>query len=219
MGRVGEDTAESAGRGASTEPRTYFDQQRKPLLVATDTDEATVLVVEDEARVADTYAMRLRDRCATTVAYDGEEALETVNEDVDVILLNRALKNATYNECLHDLSSKKLKRNVLEVELPGPKVRESEQYRRFTEEIEAIEAEIGDLEDNLDIDDVPLSSTHRVPRSIGATRSTNAARPRRRAARPVTADRNRQTDGPGRATPRGCPTASRPIPRAWTTAG
>ena len=91
MGRVGEDTAESAGRGASTEPRTYFDQQRKPLLVATDTDEATVLVVEDEARVADTYAMRLRDRCATTVAYDGEEALETVNEDVDVILLDRRM--------------------------------------------------------------------------------------------------------------------------------
>ena len=68
-------------------------------------------------------------------------------------MVDRALKNATYNECLQDLSSKKLKRNVLEVEMPGPKVRESEQYRRLTEEIEAIEAEIGDLEDDLDIDD------------------------------------------------------------------
>jgi DNA-binding response OmpR family regulator len=52
---------------------------------------ATVLVVDDEREVADAYALRLRSRYDVQTAYGGEEALELVDENVDVVLLDRRM--------------------------------------------------------------------------------------------------------------------------------
>lgn len=55
------------------------------------TDAATVLVVDDEPEVADIYALRLEDEYETAVAYGGEEALERIDEDIDIVLLDRRM--------------------------------------------------------------------------------------------------------------------------------
>lgn len=56
-----------------------------------DSDEATVLVVDDEEGLADLYAIWLRDRHTVEVAYDGQEALDALDETVDVVLLDRQM--------------------------------------------------------------------------------------------------------------------------------
>jgi CheY-like chemotaxis protein len=52
---------------------------------------ATVLVVDDEEGLADLYAIWLRDRYSVETAYDGEGALEALDENVDVVLLDRQM--------------------------------------------------------------------------------------------------------------------------------
>jgi len=54
-------------------------------------DRATVLVVDDEEEVADVYALRLQNDYETRVAYGGEEGFEQVDQDVDVVLLDRRM--------------------------------------------------------------------------------------------------------------------------------
>jgi len=51
----------------------------------------TVLVVDDESEVADAYALRLRREYDVRTAYGGEEALETIDDGVDVVLLDRRM--------------------------------------------------------------------------------------------------------------------------------
>ena len=59
-----------------------MDQQR----------DGTVLVVDDEREVTDAYALRLRGRYGDVrTAYGGEEALAAVDEEVDVVLLDRRM--------------------------------------------------------------------------------------------------------------------------------
>ncbi|WP_435181547.1 response regulator [Halorussus sp. AFM4] len=54
--------------------------------------DATVLVVDDEPEVTDAYALRLRRRYADVrTAYGGEEALAAMDDDVDVVLLDRRM--------------------------------------------------------------------------------------------------------------------------------
>jgi DNA-binding response OmpR family regulator len=50
-----------------------------------------VLVVDDQPEVTDAYALKLRDHYDVETAYGGEEALETVDETVDVMLLDRRM--------------------------------------------------------------------------------------------------------------------------------
>jgi DNA-binding response OmpR family regulator len=64
---------------------------------------ATVLVVDDEPEVADVYALRLETDYETRVAYGGEEALETVDEDVDIVLLDRRMPELSGDEVLEQL--------------------------------------------------------------------------------------------------------------------
>jgi DNA-binding response OmpR family regulator len=59
--------------------------------MASDADRPVVLVVDDEEAVADTYGLRLQNRYETRIAYGGEECLETVDEAVDVVLLDRRM--------------------------------------------------------------------------------------------------------------------------------
>lgn len=62
--------------------------------------EATVLIVEDEPEVADSYEAELEPRYETLVAYDGEKALEMVEDTIDVILLDRRMPGVTGDEVL-----------------------------------------------------------------------------------------------------------------------
>jgi CheY-like chemotaxis protein len=62
---------------------------------------ATVLVVDDEQRAADTYANVLASEYDTRTAYGGEEALELVETaDFDVVLLDRRMPELTGDDIL-----------------------------------------------------------------------------------------------------------------------
>ncbi|MFB6218344.1 MAG: response regulator [Halobacteriaceae archaeon] len=63
-------------------------------------EDATVLVVEDEEALADTYARWLADRYAVEVVYTGEEAVERIDERVDVALLDRRLPGMSGGDVL-----------------------------------------------------------------------------------------------------------------------
>lgn len=64
---------------------------------------STVLIVEDERDIADLFAMWLRDEYDSRVAYDGKEALEEVDEDVNAILLDRRMPGLSGDEVLAEL--------------------------------------------------------------------------------------------------------------------
>ncbi|GGN93304.1 MULTISPECIES: HalX domain-containing protein [Haloarcula] len=62
-----------------------------------------VLIVDDEHDIADTQALRLRERYETSVAYGGEAALELAGPDVDAILLDRRMPDVHGDEVLDRL--------------------------------------------------------------------------------------------------------------------
>ncbi|WP_135304085.1 response regulator transcription factor [Haloarcula amylovorans] len=53
--------------------------------------EPTVLVVDDEQPLADAYERWICDTCSTRVAYDGKEAIQLLDESVDLALLDRQM--------------------------------------------------------------------------------------------------------------------------------
>lgn len=65
-----------------------------------DAGHGRVVVVDDEERVADVYASFLTDEHEVDVAYGGEEALELVDDDVDVVLLDRRMPGLHGDEVL-----------------------------------------------------------------------------------------------------------------------
>jgi len=71
-------------------------------------NEATVLIVDDESDVADVYALRLRDRYDTRTAYGGREALDAVDETVDVVLLDRRMPVVHGDEVLETIREREL---------------------------------------------------------------------------------------------------------------
>jgi len=60
----------------------------------------TVLIVDDEEDVADMCTFQLQDRYDVRTVYGGQEAIETVDEDVDVVLLDRRMPGLWGNEVL-----------------------------------------------------------------------------------------------------------------------
>ncbi|MFC7045380.1 HalX domain-containing protein [Halobacteriaceae archaeon GCM10025711] len=66
----------------------------------TDADRQTVLVVEDEKDLADLYATWLAGEYEVRTAYDAETALELVDDDVDVALLDRRMPGTSGDELL-----------------------------------------------------------------------------------------------------------------------
>ena len=61
---------------------------------------ATVLVVDDEQRVADVQALTLQHNYETRVAYGGREALEKFDESVDAVVLDRRMPDIHGDEVL-----------------------------------------------------------------------------------------------------------------------
>jgi DNA-binding response OmpR family regulator len=77
------------------------------------TDDATVLVVDDNRAVADTYAAFLREDYDVLTAYDGREALATVDAAVDVVLLDRRMPDISGDEVLAEIRSRALDPRVV----------------------------------------------------------------------------------------------------------
>lgn len=64
------------------------------------TDPATVLVVDDEPDVADAYAAQLDDEFVVSTAYSGQEALDSLDASVDIVLLDRRMPGISGDEVL-----------------------------------------------------------------------------------------------------------------------
>lgn len=67
------------------------------------TEQPTVLVVEDEVDLADLYASWLDDEYDVRVANTAEEALEVLDAEVEVVLLDRRLPDMSGDEFLDAL--------------------------------------------------------------------------------------------------------------------
>jgi DNA-binding response OmpR family regulator len=67
------------------------------------TEDPTVLVVEDEPPLVEIYARWLEGECEVRTAQNGTEALEQVDDDVDVALLDRLMPGMSGDEVLAEI--------------------------------------------------------------------------------------------------------------------
>ena len=84
------------------------------------TADATVLVVDDEAEVADVYALRLRNQYETETAYGGAAALERLDDDVDVVLLDRRMPDVGGDEVLEEIRDRDISTRVIMITAVDP---------------------------------------------------------------------------------------------------
>ncbi|MXR52294.1 response regulator [Halovenus sp. WSH3] len=67
-------------------------------------DLPVALLVDDEKEVADAYALRLRGLCDIETVYDGQAALEQIEDDeIDILLLDRHMPGMSGDEVLERL--------------------------------------------------------------------------------------------------------------------
>jgi len=66
----------------------------------------TVLVVDDDRALADTCEYWLRDEYDVRVAYGGRQALEQVDDDVDVVLLDRRMPDVSGDDVLDEIDAR-----------------------------------------------------------------------------------------------------------------
>jgi two-component system response regulator AdeR len=81
---------------------------------------ATVLVVDDEPTSTDVYARVLEKQHTARKAYSGEEALEKIDESVDVVLLDRRMPEMSGDEVLAAMQRRKLDCRVAMVTAVDP---------------------------------------------------------------------------------------------------
>src|SRR6056297_1490731 len=67
------------------------------------TDTPTVLIVDDEQEVADVYAFRLKRSYDVRTAYGGQQAVDAVDDNVDVMLLDRRMPEMSGDEVLETI--------------------------------------------------------------------------------------------------------------------
>jgi DNA-binding NtrC family response regulator len=83
-----------------------------------------------------------------------EYLVKPVSRDDLLEVVDRLLKLSEYSEKHQQLTSKKLTRNVLQVEKSGPELAESQQFERLTEEIDELESELDDISEDLEFEDL-----------------------------------------------------------------
>ena len=69
-------------------------------------DDLNVLVVDDESGLADLYAVWLGDDHEVETAYSGQEALEEVTDDTDIVFLDRRMPQMSGDEVLTTIRSR-----------------------------------------------------------------------------------------------------------------
>lgn len=65
-----------------------------------DDSNVDVLVVDDDPRLADLFAAWLEPNWTVRTAYDGEQALEAVDDSIEVVLLDRRMTGLSGDEVL-----------------------------------------------------------------------------------------------------------------------
>jgi len=83
-------------------------------------DQSTVLVVDDEQDVADLYAMWLEDDYRVRSAYEGDAALDVLDESVDIVLLDRRMPGQSGDEVLEEIRDRELNCRVVMVTAVKP---------------------------------------------------------------------------------------------------
>lgn len=69
---------------------------------------ATVLVVDDEPAIVDGHAAHLEARYGVRRAYDGSEALELLDDEIDVVLLDRRMPGLSGERVLERIRARDL---------------------------------------------------------------------------------------------------------------
>jgi DNA-binding response OmpR family regulator len=75
-------------------------------------ERAVVLIVDDEPAVADSYAAQIQEHYAVRTAYGGEEALTELDEEVDVVLLDRRMPDVVGDDVLETIRDRGLDARV-----------------------------------------------------------------------------------------------------------
>ena len=84
-------------------------------MAVAETHEPRVLIVDDEEPIADLYEHHLSERYGTRKAYGGEEAIEKVDEAVDVVLLDRRMPECPGDDVLTHIRENELNCQVVMV--------------------------------------------------------------------------------------------------------
>jgi DNA-binding NtrC family response regulator len=82
--------------------------------------DVSVLVVDDERDVADSYVDALDDEYAVRVAYSGEAALEEIDDSVEVVLLDRRMPRVSGDEVLAEIGRRDVDCRVVMVTAVEP---------------------------------------------------------------------------------------------------
>jgi len=85
-------------------------------------EQPRVLMVDDERKVADAYALRLEGVADVTVAYGGREALDVIDEEAppDVVLLDRHMPGLSGDEVLDRIRERDVRTRVIMVTAIDP---------------------------------------------------------------------------------------------------
>lgn len=86
------------------------------------TDSPTILVVDDEQSVADIYARWLDSEYDVRVAYGGHQALRKLDDQVDIVLLDRRMPDLSGDELLDSIRSEGLACRVAMITAVEPDV-------------------------------------------------------------------------------------------------
>jgi len=85
-----------------------------------DSEPATVLVVDDEPDVADAYAAQLEGEYIVSTAYSGREALDRLDASIDVVLLDRRMPGISGDEVLEHIRERRISCRVAMVTAVDP---------------------------------------------------------------------------------------------------
>lgn len=81
---------------------------------------AKVLVVDDEPDVADAYAAQLKGEFTVLTAYGGQDALDSIDASVDVVLLDRRMPGISGDEVLETIRNRGIEARVAMVTAVDP---------------------------------------------------------------------------------------------------
>ncbi|WP_423750819.1 response regulator [Salinirarus marinus] len=79
-------------------------------------DTATVLIVEDERALVDLFSNWLSDDFDVRTAYDGEQALAKIDDEVDVVLLDRRMPGLSGDDVLERVRERDIDATLAEFE-------------------------------------------------------------------------------------------------------
>ncbi|WP_248896912.1 response regulator transcription factor [Haloplanus halobius] len=88
--------------------------------MTTTLSDATVLIVDDEQSLADLYAYWIDEVAEARTAYNGEDALEMLDEDIDVLLLDRRMPGLSGDEVVEAVEERGLDVRIVMVTAVDP---------------------------------------------------------------------------------------------------